>query len=74
MIPPKTDPRWIKLFSNLDNIQITQLPTRMLFIQLRLLTTWGESVEKEQKAINLAYDFFSKNEAYAKDDIKLIFG
>jgi len=74
MVPPKTDPKWTKLISNLDKFRVTQLVTRMFFVQLKLITTWGESAENKQKALNLAYDFFTKNETYVKDDIKLIFG
>ncbi len=36
--------------------------------------SWEQSEAKKQEAINIAYDFFVKNETIVKDDVKVIFG
>ena len=74
MIPPKTDPKWAKLVSNLGTVPVTNLVTKMLMTQLKFFMSWEQSEAKKQEAINIAYDFFVKNEAIVKDDIKVIFG
>ncbi len=74
MIPPKTDPRWAKLINNLGSVDVTNLVTKMLMTQLKFFMSWEQSEAKKQEAINIAYDFFVKNETIVKDDVKVIFG
>lgn len=74
MVPPKTDPAWRALLSNIEKVPVTGLSTKMLMTRLRLLLLWDKTEEKQQEAIKIAFDFFSKNEAAVRNDIKLIFG
>lgn len=72
MLPPKTDPRWDRLISNLENVPVTKLVTKMLMTRLRMMNC-EKNVAKRKEAIDEAYAFFTKNEALVQDDIKLIF-
>jgi len=48
------------------------LSTRMLMSRLKVMT--GEKTEDSRKrAIAAAFDFFTKNEALVKDDLKQLF-
>lgn len=73
MVPPKTDPRWEKLICNVNEIPVTSLATKMLMTRLMLMNCTGDAARRKE-AIESAYEFFVKNEAAMKDDIKLIFG
>jgi hypothetical protein len=74
MVPPKSDPRWIKFVTNKGGILTTNLPLRMLMNRMRLKIMFDGSEASKQQAISEAYDFFVKNEAAVQEDIKLIFG
>jgi hypothetical protein len=73
MIPPKADPRWGWLIANTREIPFTKLATKMLMTRLRIMECETNGTRKHE-AIDAAYEFFAKNEAIVKDDIKLIFG
>jgi hypothetical protein len=74
MVPAKSDPKWSKFIGNLGKIQVTDLSTRMMMNRLKMKVSFDGSAPVKQKAIEEAYDFFMKNQANLKDDIKLIFG
>jgi hypothetical protein len=73
MIPPKADPRWAWLIANTREIPFTKLATKMLMTRLRIMECETNGAKKHA-AIDAAHEFFVKNEAIVKDDIKLIFG
>lgn len=75
MVPPKQDPKWTKLINNLESVQSYSLSTRLMLSKLKLTMTREKSSDASKKqSIAEAYDYFTKNEANLKDDIKLIFG
>jgi hypothetical protein len=73
MVPPKTDPKWEKLLSNLGKFPVTNLVTRVFLTKLMLMHCQNDAAKKKE-AIDAAYTFFVKNETNVKDDIELIFG
>jgi len=74
MVPAKSDPKWAKFLGSLGKTQVTDLSTRMMMNRLKMKISFDGSEATKAKAIAEAYDFFSKNQANLKDDIKLIFG
>jgi hypothetical protein len=74
MVPTKSDPKWGKFIGNLATIQVSDLSTRMMMNRLKMRVSFDQSEAARQKAIGEAYDFFLKNQANLKDDIKQIFG
>ena len=73
MIPPKNDPRWktLVLDDQISNFQA--LPTKMLMMRVRILAR-DKTPQKVEEAIEIAYDFFSKNSNIVVNDIALLFG
>lgn len=74
MVPSKTDLKWVKFLDNLGKLPVTDLSARMMLnrVKTKIMFDGSEAVKKQM--ISDAYDFFTKNEATLKDDIKLIFG
>ncbi len=72
MIPGKNDPRWRKLAQDPEQFKskISALPTKMLLSGLKIKSKSRSADE----LIDIAYDFFVKNERVVADDIKAIFG
>ncbi len=73
MLPPKSDPRWVEVIKNIKNYNFTNLPTKMLMMRIYLIALDGTS-QKIQLAIDIAHEFFSKNQNVVMDDIKILFG
>ncbi|MEN0059817.1 MAG: hypothetical protein AAGB31_13335 [Bdellovibrio sp.] len=73
MLPDKLDPRWERLVRDQRDIPLQGLATKMILMRVRLLVKADPSAEKIQEAVNIAYDFFKKNEYSVQDDIKTIF-
>jgi hypothetical protein len=72
-VPAKTDPRWRDLVSGKKNVQFTGLATRICFTRVRLIGGKPDDASVQQ-AITLAFDFFTKNETAAAEDLRLAFG
>lgn len=73
VIPPKSDYRWKAIIIGNLTPDFSALPTKMLMMRLRLLAK-DRTPEKIDEAIEIAHDFFSKNESIVKSDIELLFG
>lgn len=73
MIPPKTDPVWREIVDRTEDYEVSALPTKMLFMRIKLLRYSGTS-QSMTDAVNAAFDFFSKNEEAVRDDIEIVFG
>ena len=73
MIPPKNDPRWKNLVLDDQISNFQALPTKMLMMRLRILAR-DKTPQKVEEAIDIAYDFFSKNSNIVLSDIDLLFG
>jgi len=72
MLPPKNDPIWKKIILDDRELKLSTLPTQMLMMRVRLLAR-DRTPQKIEEAINIAYDFFEKNELITQADIKLLF-
>lgn len=72
MIPPKSDPIWKEIVDNTEDLMISALPTKMLFMRVKMLRRSGTS-KSLSEAIDAAYDFFSKNEDAVKEDVAVVF-
>lgn len=73
MLPQKSDPIWSKIIQNEGDVALNSLATKMLLTRVRLLVKTDSSPAKMQEAVDIAYDFFVKNEAVVKADIDLLF-
>lgn len=73
MVPPKTDPRWKQIVVDKETPNFSALPTKMLMMRIRLLAK-DNTPQKIDEAIDIAYDFFSKNALVVQHDIELLFG
>ena len=69
MIPPKSDPRWSRMLNNIGKVPVNNLSTRMLMSRLKVMTL-DKADTARQHAIEVAYEFFLKNEAIVQDDIR----
>lgn len=74
MIPGKNDPRWKEVVSGSKEYNISGLATKMLLMRVRTLVKTSSSPEKVNEAIDIAHDFFTKNEEMAKSDLEIILG
>jgi len=72
MIPPKSSPVWVEVVDTTKEYNLAGLATKMLLMRVRLMTKNDPS--KIPEAIDVAYEFFSKNSELVQDDIKIIFG
>lgn len=72
MIPPKSDPLWKKIILEDEVYNFHALPTKMLMMRVKLLAR-DRTPQKVDEAIDVAYDFFSKNSKVVVQDIKLLF-
>jgi len=72
MVPAKTDPRWKQIASDPEQFKskVLALPTKMLFSGLKIKSR-SHSVDQ---LVNIAHEFFTKNEKIVAQDIKAIFG
>lgn len=73
MLPKKSDSRWEKIVLNESSESLNNLATKMLLTRVRLHVKQDRSETKIKEAIDIAYDFFLKNEAIVKDDIEILF-
>jgi hypothetical protein len=71
-IPAKSDPRWAKIASAPESFAVTGFATRMLFSRLKILKTMAKGSSSD--AVDVAYDFFVKNEKIVGADLRLLFG
>lgn len=72
MIPPKTDPRWRALVQTNTDYGLKGLATRMMLTRARLMGSKKDE-QSLKAAIDVAFDFFTKNADTARDDVSAIF-
>lgn len=73
MIPHKTDPRWKTLVQTNTDYGVKGLATRMMLTRARLLGSKKDEPSLKA-AVDVAFEFFTKNEQIARDDVRAIFG
>lgn len=73
MLPHKTDPRWEKIVISDRDVSLNNLATKMLLTRVRMMVKNDRSENNIKTAIDIAYDFFLKNEAIVKADIEILF-
>ncbi len=73
MVPPKSDQRWKQIVTNDHKYAFNFLPTQMLMMRVRLLCK-DKTPQKIEQAVEIAYDFFSKNASIIYNDIEVLFG
>lgn len=72
MLPLKKDPRWKEVVIDENIPNFSALPTKMMMMRVRLLAK-DKTPQKIQEAIDIAFDFFSKNAMILQYDIDLLF-
>lgn len=73
MLPPKTDPRWRTLVQTNAEYRLKGLATRMMLTRVRLMGSKKDE-QSVKAAIDVAFDFFTKNADTVRDDVHAIFG
>lgn len=73
MIPHKTDPRWKTLVESNTDYGLKGLATRMMLTRARLIGAKKDQ-QSVKAAIDVAFDYFTKNERNASEDVRAIFG
>lgn len=73
MIPPKIDPRWRALVQGTTDYALKSLATRMMLTRARLMGSRKDETSVKA-AIDVAFDYFTKNQETARDDVRAIFG
>lgn len=73
MTPERTHPRWRELVAGQRRFALQNLAARMLITRLRLRTLRQEEAVILE-AIDVAWDFFERNEATTQDDLRAVFG
>ncbi len=74
MIPEKHDPRWRKVLLEPLDATVNSFATKMLLTRVRALARTEPADVKLQEAIEIAFVFFTKNQALVYDDIQSLFG
>ncbi len=74
MIPDKSDPRWRNFVTNTKKHVFDNLAVKMMANRVQTMLSFDSSSEKITEAIDVAYNFFSKNEVMVKTDLDNIFG
>ncbi len=75
IIPPESDPRWIRAISGEENPSYELLATKILLGRLTLLYKMTPSPEITRKSVAELRDFFERNKDLpkAQADLKKIF-
>lgn len=73
MTPPLSHPRWRELVAGQRRFPLQNLAARMLITRLRLRTIRQEEAAIVE-AIDIAWEFFERNEATTQEDLKAVFG
>lgn len=73
MLPPKTHPRWKALVLGKVKGPFSLLATQFFVTRVTSRARIDPSAESIEQLIEQAYSFFSKNEALAQNDIRVIF-
>lgn len=68
-VPPRHDVRWRLALRGNEVVVFNALPTKLLFIRLRLVAT---NEARLPEAIDQAYEYFVKNEKSAAADLAQI--
>lgn len=71
MLPSKEHPLWKKVVENPDGVSFKCLPTQMLMMRIRMLQIEA-TPQRRQEALDLVYEFFSKNETAVETDIQIL--
>lgn len=71
MVPPKDNSVWRIVVDSKTDYHLSELATKMFLTRVRLLTK--NDPHKVAEAIDLAYEFFTKNEELLSNDIRKIF-
>lgn len=75
MVPDKTHPIWKKIVLNSDSYVFSALATKLMMMQVKIIVE-HENNQKEdniQQAIDIAYEYFKKNQSILKEDINYLF-
>jgi hypothetical protein len=72
--PNEIRSEWTKFLANLGKFPVSDLSVKMMMNRIKMKILFDPSEASKQQAIGDAYDFFIKNQATVKEDIKLIFG
>jgi hypothetical protein len=72
MLPPKNDPRWVRVLTDRAAPPDEGLATRMLLMRVKQMLSFNPHAVDE--AVSAAYDFFAKNESMCRQDLVVLFG
>lgn len=74
MVPEKNDPRWTTVLTSEEDIALKSLPSKLLMSKLRIMVREDPSAESLRRAVDLAHEYFSRNEQATRDDLDALLG
>jgi hypothetical protein len=74
MIPEKSDVRWRAFVTNTKHYSFDNLAVKMLAHRVYTMISLENTSAKIDEAIDVAHNFFCKNEVMVKKDLENIFG
>lgn len=75
MVPDKTNPIWRKIVSHSDDYIFTTLATKLMMMRVKMIVE-NENTNKEeniQQGIDIAYEYFKKNQSILIEDVDYLF-
>lgn len=72
MVPEKNDPRWRRALTSEEGIALKSLPSKLLISKLRFMLKEDPSPQSLRHAVDMAHDYFSRNEEATRDDLRAL--
>lgn len=75
MVPDKTHPIWHEIVLNSDRYIFSTLATKLMMMRVKMIVEHESSLKEDniQQAIDIAYEYFKKNQSILKEDINYLF-
>jgi hypothetical protein len=73
MVPGKTDSRWKEIITSEQDLPLNGLASKMMMMRVRTMLKMDSSDAKIKEAIDIAHEFFTKNEEMVKADLQNLF-
>lgn len=75
MVPDKAHPIWNKIVLNSDRYIFSSLATKLMMMRVKMIVEHENSLKEDnvQQAIDIAYEYFKKNQSILKEDINYLF-
>lgn len=75
MVPDKENPIWRRIVCHSEEYVFSALATRLMMMRVKMIVEYENDQQEQniQQAIEIAYDYFKKNQSILSEDIKYLF-